>query len=197
MAACSDRAAASTSASEETDMTTTASIVQPDRFGNNAPAGLIFIFKFIGRGRKRAGFPADRRQLSELSDPADDAIAEPESARSARHQPVHPAARRIRRRPAAAQHQRLAGDAGIPAADRAIDPGARLRRQDRGGHWQHRCADRTGTGDVWELSVPTASTVNVTIANSTGQTVFTGNYSVTAGNNQPFVWNGQGSDGTQ
>jgi flagellar basal-body rod modification protein FlgD len=50
---------------------------------------------------------------------------------------------------------------------------------------------------TWQLSIPTNSNVNITIASSTGQNVFTGNYSVTAGNNQPFVWNGQGSDGTQ
>jgi flagellar basal-body rod modification protein FlgD len=50
---------------------------------------------------------------------------------------------------------------------------------------------------TWELNVPTASTVNVSIANSAGQTVYTGTYSANAGNNQPFTWNGQGSDGTQ
>jgi len=50
---------------------------------------------------------------------------------------------------------------------------------------------------TWELSIPTASTVNVSIANSTGQTVFTGSYNASAGNNQPFEWNGQGTDGTQ
>ena len=50
---------------------------------------------------------------------------------------------------------------------------------------------------TWELSVPSASNVNVTIASSTGQAVFTGTFSVAAGNNQPFTWNGQGNDGTQ
>ena len=50
---------------------------------------------------------------------------------------------------------------------------------------------------TWQLSLPTNSNVNITIASSTGQTVFTGNYAVNAGNNQPFIWNGQGSDGTQ
>jgi flagellar basal-body rod modification protein FlgD len=50
---------------------------------------------------------------------------------------------------------------------------------------------------TWQLNVPSASNVQVSIANSAGQTVFTGTYSVGAGNNQPFVWNGQGSDGTQ
>jgi flagellar basal-body rod modification protein FlgD len=55
----------------------------------------------------------------------------------------------------------------------------------------------TNSTATWQLSIPTNSTVNVTIASSTGQTVFTGSYAVSAGNNQPFVWNGQGSDGTQ
>jgi flagellar basal-body rod modification protein FlgD len=55
----------------------------------------------------------------------------------------------------------------------------------------------TNSTATWELSVPANSDANVTIANSSGQTVFSGNYSVSAGNNQPFTWNGQGSDGTQ
>jgi flagellar basal-body rod modification protein FlgD len=50
---------------------------------------------------------------------------------------------------------------------------------------------------TWQLSVPTTSTVNINITASNGQTVFSGTYNVTAGNNQPFTWNGQGSDGTQ
>jgi flagellar basal-body rod modification protein FlgD len=55
----------------------------------------------------------------------------------------------------------------------------------------------TNSTATWQLSVPTASTVSISIASSTGQTVFTGNYAAVAGNNQPFTWNGQGSDGTQ
>jgi flagellar basal-body rod modification protein FlgD len=58
-------------------------------------------------------------------------------------------------------------------------------------------AAMTGSTATWELSVPTASTVNISIAASNGQTVFTGSYQAAAGNNQPFTWNGQGSDGTQ
>src|ERR1700684_3533193 len=50
---------------------------------------------------------------------------------------------------------------------------------------------------TWELSVPSASNVNVTIASSTGQAVFTGTFSVAAGNNKPFTGNGQGNDCTQ
>jgi flagellar basal-body rod modification protein FlgD len=55
----------------------------------------------------------------------------------------------------------------------------------------------TNSSATWELSVPSNSNVAITIANSSGQTVFSGNYSVAAGDNQPFTWNGQGSDGTQ
>jgi len=50
---------------------------------------------------------------------------------------------------------------------------------------------------TWQLSVPSNSNVDITIASSTGQTVFTGSYSVAAGDNQKFTWNGQGNDGTK
>jgi flagellar basal-body rod modification protein FlgD len=55
----------------------------------------------------------------------------------------------------------------------------------------------TSSSATWLLSVPTASTVNITITGSNGQTVFSGTYNATAGNSQPFSWNGQGNDGTQ
>ena len=50
---------------------------------------------------------------------------------------------------------------------------------------------------TWNLGVPKDSNVTISIANSTGQTVFTGKYNVTAGNNLPFTWGGKGNDGTQ
>jgi flagellar basal-body rod modification protein FlgD len=50
---------------------------------------------------------------------------------------------------------------------------------------------------TWDLNVPTNANVNVSITNSTGQTVFSGSYSVTAGNNKAFAWDGKGNDGTQ
>jgi flagellar basal-body rod modification protein FlgD len=50
---------------------------------------------------------------------------------------------------------------------------------------------------TWDLGVPSSSNVNITIANSAGQTVFTGSYAINAGSNQPFTWNGEGNDGTQ
>jgi len=49
----------------------------------------------------------------------------------------------------------------------------------------------------WNLGVSKNSTVSLSIANSTGQTVFSGNYSVSAGNNQSFTWDGKGTDGTK
>jgi flagellar basal-body rod modification protein FlgD len=58
-------------------------------------------------------------------------------------------------------------------------------------------APLTNSSATWLLSVPTASTVDITITGSNGQTVFSGTYNATAGNSQPFTWNGQGTDGTQ
>jgi flagellar basal-body rod modification protein FlgD len=49
----------------------------------------------------------------------------------------------------------------------------------------------------WMLNIPTNSTLTVNITNSSGATVYTGNYSANAGNQQPFIWNGLGNDGTQ
>lgn len=50
---------------------------------------------------------------------------------------------------------------------------------------------------TWTLGVEQNSNVAITIANSTGQNVFTGNYPATAGANQAFSWDGKGNDGTQ
>jgi flagellar basal-body rod modification protein FlgD len=50
---------------------------------------------------------------------------------------------------------------------------------------------------TWDLNIPSNSNLTLSIANSTGQTVYTGTFSANAGNNQPFTWNGKGSDGAQ
>ena len=55
----------------------------------------------------------------------------------------------------------------------------------------------TNSEATWELNIPSASTVNISIANSSGQTVYTNTFAANAGNNQVFSWNGLGSDGTQ
>jgi len=39
--------------------------------------------------------------------------------------------------------------------------------------------------------------MDINITNSSGQTVFSGKSSVTAGKDQAFNWNGQGNDGSQ
>src|SRR4051794_7280069 len=58
-------------------------------------------------------------------------------------------------------------------------------------------ANMTNKSAVWDLNVPKDSTVKISITNSTGQTVYTNSYAVTAGDNQTFGWDGKGTDGTQ
>ena len=55
----------------------------------------------------------------------------------------------------------------------------------------------TNSSATWKLGVPANSNVKISITSSTGQTVFTGNYAVNAGSNQPFIWDGKCTDGTQ
>jgi len=50
---------------------------------------------------------------------------------------------------------------------------------------------------TWALGVTKPSAVTVTISNSTGQTVYSGNFSMNAGDHQTFVWDGRGNDGSQ
>ena len=49
---------------------------------------------------------------------------------------------------------------------------------------------------TWNLAAPKDATANITITNSTGQTVYTGNYPLTKGN-VSFMWDGKGNNGTQ
>ena len=48
----------------------------------------------------------------------------------------------------------------------------------------------------WTLNAPKPVNAHVTITSANGQTVFSGDYTVNAGN-QAFQWNGRGNDGTQ
>jgi flagellar basal-body rod modification protein FlgD len=52
-------------------------------------------------------------------------------------------------------------------------------------------------GAAWYLGLPTESVVDISITNSTGQTVYTHRYDAAAGDNQAFIWDGKGDDGTQ
>jgi flagellar basal-body rod modification protein FlgD len=58
-------------------------------------------------------------------------------------------------------------------------------------------ASMTNSSATWHLNVPSDATVDITIANASGQTVFTGKYTAGAGTDVPFTWNGMGNDGTQ
>ncbi|NVN84977.1 MAG: flagellar biosynthesis protein FlgD [Rhodopseudomonas sp.] len=49
----------------------------------------------------------------------------------------------------------------------------------------------------WSLATDKPAAAEVSIVNSTGQTVYSGKYTITAGSNQAFAWDGKGNDGTQ
>lgn len=49
---------------------------------------------------------------------------------------------------------------------------------------------------TWNMSAPKDTNATITITNSTGQTVYSGNFAVGSGNSS-FVWDGKGTDGTQ
>ena len=49
---------------------------------------------------------------------------------------------------------------------------------------------------TWNLKAAKDATAAITITNSTGQTVYSGNYTLAQGN-ASFVWDGKGNDGTQ
>lgn len=50
---------------------------------------------------------------------------------------------------------------------------------------------------TWALGVSKPSSVTVTISNSAGQAVYSGNFSMNAGDHQAFQWDGRGNDGSQ
>jgi flagellar basal-body rod modification protein FlgD len=56
-------------------------------------------------------------------------------------------------------------------------------------------ANASNSPATWTLSSPSAATANITITNSSGQTVYTGTAPLNAGT-QTFSWNGQGANGT-
>ena len=50
--------------------------------------------------------------------------------------------------------------------------------------------------ETWNLTAPKGANANITITTSTGQTAYSGNFSLAQGN-ASFVWDGKGNDGTQ
>jgi flagellar basal-body rod modification protein FlgD len=49
---------------------------------------------------------------------------------------------------------------------------------------------------TWDLTVPKPATATINIKSATGQTVYSGNYSLSAGR-QPFTWDGKDASGLQ
>lgn len=49
---------------------------------------------------------------------------------------------------------------------------------------------------TWNLTAPKGTNANITITTSTGQTAYSGNFTLSQGN-ASFVWDGKGNDGTQ
>jgi flagellar basal-body rod modification protein FlgD len=49
---------------------------------------------------------------------------------------------------------------------------------------------------TWNLTATQAASANITITSSTGQTAYSGNFTLSQGN-ASFVWDGKGNDGTQ
>jgi flagellar basal-body rod modification protein FlgD len=47
----------------------------------------------------------------------------------------------------------------------------------------------------WLLSSPKPVTAQITLKSKTGQTVYSGSYSIAAGSSQPFVWDGKDASG--
>jgi flagellar basal-body rod modification protein FlgD len=57
-------------------------------------------------------------------------------------------------------------------------------------------AQFNGNSATWTFNSPSAATANVTITSSSGQTAYSGPFSVNAGTAN-FTWDGKGTDGTQ
>jgi flagellar basal-body rod modification protein FlgD len=56
-------------------------------------------------------------------------------------------------------------------------------------------AQLTSSGATWTLNATKPATATITVADSTGQTVYTGNFAVSAGA-QNFTWDGHSNNGT-
>jgi flagellar basal-body rod modification protein FlgD len=54
-----------------------------------------------------------------------------------------------------------------------------------------------GKSAGWSLSTEKPVSAQVSIQSSTGQTVYSGKFTLHAGSNQTFAWDGRGADGTQ
>ena len=192
MAACSVRAAASTSGFKEIVMATRCNHADAARFG--ARDRLCASSSGSSGSTTTTGIAG---QFPDLPDAADDAAAEPEPARSARHQPVHRSS--SCNSPASSSSSRpndQLKSLDRSGEERAGDPGAGLRRQDRRRRRQHRASSTTPA--TWNFSVAEGHrTPRSRSPIRRGQTVYTGNYNAERRATPVFVWDGKGNDGTQ
>jgi flagellar basal-body rod modification protein FlgD len=190
MAACSDRAAASTSGFEETDMTTAPPVVSgttplPNSSSSGssaAAANSLANQQIAGNFQSFLTLLTTQLQNQNPLDPLD--------TNQFTQQLVEFAG---------VQQQLNTNDslATLVSLQQTAQSTQALEFVGKTAVVTGNTAALTDSSATWQLNVPTASTVNISIANSAGQTVFSGNYSASAGNNQPFTWNGQGNDGTQ
>src|ERR1700733_11972644 len=195
MAACSDRAAASTSASEETDMTAAASTASQVVSGTTAlptsssssgssasAANALASQQIAGNFQSFLTLLTTQLQNQNPLDPLD--------TNQFTQQLVEFAG---------VQQQLNTNDslATLVSLQQATQSTQALGFVGKTAVVNGSTAALSDSSATWQLSVPSNSNVDITIASSTGQTVFTGSYSVAAGDNQPFTWNGQGNDGTQ
>src|ERR1700722_18400797 len=193
MAACSDRAAAWTSASEETDMTTNASTVSPIVSGTTAlptssssnassasAANALASQQIAGNFQSFLTLLTTQLQNQNPLDPLDT------------NQFTQQLVEFVGVQQQLNTNDSLATMVSLPQTAQSTQALSGVYTTAVVSGSSAALTDSTAT---WQLNVPTASTVNITIAGSNGQTVFSGSYAVNAGNNQPFTWNGQGSDG--
>ena len=146
-----------------------------------------------------AGRPTRRRSRGNFDTflhAADHAAEEPEPARSARHQPVHPATRAVRRRRAADQHE--------PAAHLAGHRCRRRPRPPRAMSFLGSTATVDGTttkltdgAASWSFSADKPSTATINIKDCDRRRSPTAAATRSMPGAQNFNWDGRGNNGTQ
>src|SRR3984957_9817785 len=176
MAACSDRAAAWTSASEETDMTTNASSASPIVSGTTAlpassssntssasAANALASQQIAGNFQSFLTLLTTQLQNQNPLDPLD--------TNQFTQQLVEFAG---------VQQQLNTNDslATLVSLQQTAQSTQALGFVGKTAVVNGSTAALTNSSATWDLSVPSNSTVNISITSSTGQTVFSGNYAV-------------------
>src|SRR3984885_2590555 len=203
MAACSDQAAAWTSASEETDMTTNASTVSPIVSGTTAlptssssnassasAANALASQQIAGNFQSFLTLLTTQLQNQNPLDPLDTNQFTQQLVEFAGVQQQlntnDSLATLVSLQQATQSTQALDYVGKSVSVDGATAPLITVTNQ----------AGNSVSQAVWELDVPSDASATITISAANGQTAFSEPFNITAGKSQPFVWNGLGSDGT-